>query len=167
MTGRWRGPGPSRNRHERTPYGEGIPGRDDCCDPSALSGFWVEALGYTRADPPEGFASWGEWLLAVGVPEEEWDTGERPYNRIVDPDGRWPTIWFQRVSEPKTVKNRLNLDLDVSGGRSAPLDQRRRDVDAEAGRLTPVGARCSNVFDAEDHYFMEMQDLEGNEFCLR
>jgi hypothetical protein len=139
----------------------------DCADPSALSAFWVEALGYTWADPPEGFASWGEWLLAGGVPEEEWDPGERPYNKIVDLEGRWPTIWFQRVPEPKTVKNRLHLDLDVSAGRSAPLDQRRREVDAEADRLTALGARRANVFEPEGHYFIVMQDPEGNEFCIR
>lgn len=102
----------------------------------------------------------------MAVPEEEWDPGERPY-KIVDPDGRWPTIWFQRVPEPTTVKNRLHLDLDASPGRSAPLDQRRRDVDAEAHRLTALSARRANVFDAEDHYFIVMQDPEGNEFCLR
>src|SRR5918995_1679129 len=70
----------------------------DCADPSGLSAFWVEALGYKWMDPPEGYASWGERLLSVGVPENEWDPGERPYNKIVDPDGRWPTIWTQRAT---------------------------------------------------------------------
>jgi hypothetical protein len=139
----------------------------DCADASVLSAFWVEALGYKWMDPPEGFASWEEWLRAAGVPEEEWDPGERPYNKIVDPDGRRPTIWFQRVPEPKTVKNRLHIDIDASAGRSAPLDQRKRDVDAEADRLTGLGARRLKVFDEEDRYFIVMQDSEGNEFCVR
>lgn len=38
-------------------------------------------------------------------------------------------LWFQRVPEPKTGKNRLHLDLHAD------------DVDAEAGRLVGLGAR--------------------------
>ncbi|MHB8186642.1 MAG: VOC family protein [Dermatophilaceae bacterium] len=32
---------------------------------------------------------------------------------ISDPEGRGPKLYFQRVPEPKTVKNRLHLDLDI------------------------------------------------------
>jgi hypothetical protein len=87
---------------------------------------------------------------------------------IVDPDGVGPRIWFQPVPEGKVVKNRLHLDLDVGGGRGAPLAARRDRVDAEADRLVAAGATRFRVLSEEgvDHYGVVMQDPEGNEFCL-
>jgi Glyoxalase-like domain len=40
---------------------------------------------------------------------------------LVDPDGVRPRIWFQPVPKSKVVKNRVHLDLGVSGGRRVPL----------------------------------------------
>jgi hypothetical protein len=72
------------------------------------------------------------------------------------------------VPEGKVVKNRLHLDLDVGGGRGAPLAVRRERVDAEADRLVAAGATRFRVLSEEavDHYAVVMQDPEGNEFCL-
>ena len=78
----------------------------DCADPAALARFWAAALGYIEQPPPEGFASWQDWLKAHGIPESEWNAA----NAVIDPDGRGPRIYFQRVPEPKTVKNRLHFD---------------------------------------------------------
>jgi hypothetical protein len=61
-------------------------------------------------------------------------------DRIIDPAGHGPRIWFQVVPEGKTVKNRLHLDIGVSGGRSVPIEVRRQRVDAEAARLAAAGA---------------------------
>src|SRR6266536_1525016 len=49
-----------------------------------------------------------------------------------------------------------------------PLETRRRRVNAEADRLVGLGATRLRVSDAEvvDHYFVVMQDPEGNEFCV-
>jgi hypothetical protein len=44
------------------------------------------------------------------------------------------------VSEPKTVKNRVHMDLSISGGRGTPLEERRRRIDAEVERLVGAGA---------------------------
>ena len=111
----------------------------DCADPATLADFWAAALGYKVEVPPEGSATWEEWLEKMGVPKADWDPGPRPYNSIVDPDGRGPRIWFQRVPEAKTVKNRLHLDLAASAGRGAPVDQRKQQVDAEVERLLALG----------------------------
>jgi catechol 2,3-dioxygenase-like lactoylglutathione lyase family enzyme len=138
----------------------------DCADPSALAEFWVNALGFTFVNPPDGFSNWEGWLEAAGVPEEEWDPGRRPYNKIVDPEGGGLRIWFQRVPEPKTAKNRLHLDLRASGDPTAPLGQRKKQVDAEAARLVVLGAHRHAEYELEDHYHVVMQDPEGNEFCL-
>jgi hypothetical protein len=35
--------------------------------------------------------------------------------------GRGPRTWFQVVPEKKTLKNRLHLDITVTGGRANPV----------------------------------------------
>jgi hypothetical protein len=39
------------------------------------------------------------------------------------------------VPEKKTLKNRLHLDITVSGGRASPIETRRRLVDAEGNEF--------------------------------
>ena len=135
----------------------------DCADPSRLSDFWSLALGYKLQDPPEGYETWEEFLSAQGIPESDWNSA----SAIVDPDGRGPRVYFQKVPEPKSVKNRVHLDLNVGGGMTTPLDERRRRVDERAERLKQAGASVlrSEVEHAE--YWVVMQDPEGNEFCLQ
>jgi hypothetical protein len=137
----------------------------DCRDPEPLARFWAAALGYEFAPVPEGFATWDDYWRDVGVSEEELGIGE---DRIVDPDGSGPRIWFQVVPELKTVKNRLHLDISVSGGRALPIETRRQRVDAEAERLAALGASYVGVLSEEglDHYAVAMQDPEGNEFDI-
>ena len=137
----------------------------DCADPGRLARFWADALGYRLEEPPEGFASWQDYWVSRGLPPEEIEDG---YDSIVDPDGVRPRIWFQPVPEPKVVKNRVHLDLGVSGGRQVPLPTRRRRIDAEAERLAAAGATRLRVLSEEavDHYAVVMADPEGNEFCL-
>jgi hypothetical protein len=137
----------------------------DCADPDRLARFWVAALGYVLQPPPEGFASWDDYYRDLGVPEDELGVGA---DSIVDPRGQGPRIWFQVVPEAKTIKNRLHLDLTVSGGRSVPLETRRERVDAEVSRLAGLGATVAQVLFTEDldHYAVAMKDPEGNEFDI-
>jgi hypothetical protein len=144
----------------------------DCADPDRLSRFWVAALGYMIEPSPAGWASWDEYWRSIGVPEEDLGVGE---DRIVDPEGRGPGIWFQVVPERKTVKNRLHIDLHASGdephasaGRKIPLAVRKQRVDAEASRLVALGATLVAVLstDGLDHYAVAMRDPEGNEFDI-
>jgi len=137
----------------------------DCADPEPLAHFWAAALGYELEPPPDGFASWDAYWRDLGVPEDELGAGA---DRIVDPSGRGPRIWFQVVPERKTVKNRLHLDISVGGGRAVPIETRRQRVDAEAARLADLGARIVGVLHTEglDHYAVAMKDPEGNEFDI-
>jgi hypothetical protein len=139
----------------------------DCTSPTELAVFWATALHYDLAPPPAGFASWHAWYRSVGVPEEEL-TGPDVPDRLVDPAGVGPRFWFQQVPEPKTVKNRLHLDLAVSGGRDQPLAERRAVIEAEVQRLEAAGAHIfRHLDDPENDYFaVVMQDPEGNEFCV-
>jgi hypothetical protein len=134
----------------------------DCANPDRMARFWAEALGYKLQDPPPGFASWEDWAREQGIPEERWnDVGA-----AVDPDGRGPRLYFQRVPEPKTVKNRVHLDLNISGGPGTPLDERRERVDAEVERLTGLGATRLRAAEELGQYWVVMQDIEGNELCV-
>ncbi len=135
----------------------------DCADPDRLAHFWAEALGYRLQDPPDGYATWEEFLAALGVPREEWNSA----SAIVDPDGAGARIYFQQVPEPKAVKNRVHLDVNVGGGRSTPLQERRKRVDAEVRRLIGAGATKLGPMEKEEEYWVVMQDPEGNEFCLQ
>jgi len=137
----------------------------DCADPERLARFWAAALGYELEPPPAGFADWDEYWRDVGVPEDELGVGD---DRICDPDGRGPRLWFQVVPERKTVKNRLHLDVHAGGGREIPLEVRRQRVDAEARRLVALGATMITVLqqDGLDHYAVAMRDPEGNEFDI-
>jgi hypothetical protein len=135
----------------------------DCADPDKLATFWAEALHYKKQDPPPGFASWPDFLKAQGIPESQWNSA----NAVVDPEGIGPRIFFQQVPEGKVVKNRVHLDLNVGGPRDAPRDERRRRVDAEAGRLVQLGARRSRAIEERGEYFINMFDPEGNELDVQ
>src|SRR5262245_10367564 len=115
----------------------------DCADPAPLVRFWAQALGYVPLDPPDGHLTWRDWYLSIGVPEEELASGDCA-DRLTDPDGRGPNIWFQGVPEGKVVKNRLHLDLKVGGGRSLPLAARKQRVDLKVAELLAAGARVFN-----------------------
>jgi hypothetical protein len=143
----------------------------DCTDSARLRRFWVEALHYEVAQPPDGSPTWADFWRTRGMPEEElaeFDADGSGYDMIVDPDGIGPRIWFQPVPEGKTVKNRVHLDLKVSRGRPQPVEERKQLVDNEAERLVALGATVFTVLstDGMDHYGVVMQDPEGNEFCL-
>jgi hypothetical protein len=108
----------------------------DCADPARVASFWAEALGYKLQDPPEGYASWPDFLTAIGIPETDWNKA----SAIVDPDGRGPRIYFQRVPESKVVKNRVHLDVNVGGGPGTSMAERRARVHAAVERLCGIDA---------------------------
>jgi hypothetical protein len=123
----------------------------DCADPGAQAAFWAEALHYISPAPPPPHASWQDFLRAEGVPEESWNDA----NAVEDPDG-------------KVAKNRMHLDLNVGGGASVPLEERRKRVDAEVARLKALGATDERgAMEKRGEYWVRMNDPEGNEFCVQ
>ncbi|WP_367321029.1 VOC family protein [Streptomyces sp. HUAS ZL42] len=68
----------------------------------------------------------------------------------MEPAAEGPRLWFRLVPEGKTVKNRVHLDLLAA------------DPEAEAGRLTGLGATVR----ARHAEHVVLADPEGNEFCL-
>src|SRR3954469_6794788 len=132
----------------------------DCADPRAVAEFWKAALGYVDPPVPPGFASWDAFEGSL--------PGERQGSTWAcqDPAGVGPRLFFQRVPESKTVKNRLHLDVRVGTGLTG--DARVSALEAEATRLEAIGARRLHLLSAneENEACLVMQDVEGNEFCL-
>ena len=137
----------------------------DCRSPEPLALFWAAALHYIVASPPAGFESWDDFYRSIGVAEAELGVGA---DRIEDPHGAGPSIWFQVVPERKSIKNRIHIDVNASGGRGSPLETRKRLVEAEAARLMALGAKRlpTDVEAGLDHYAVAMADPEGNEFDI-
>ena len=108
----------------------------DCGDPLHQAEFWAQALGFTmsRRNPDE--------------------------YQVSDPAGNGGSLYFMKVPESKTGKNRLHLDLLATGS-----------MEAEVARLTDAGARMVEVrqdpasLDNPDTWTV-LLDPEGNEFCV-
>ncbi|MEU1393036.1 MULTISPECIES: VOC family protein [unclassified Nonomuraea] len=143
----------------------------DAHDPKALSTFWRDALGYVHPGPPgvelpqgaDPLAAWDDFLARMGVPEEERDTR----SAIEDPDGRGPRVFFQRVPEGKTAKNRVHLDVRAAPGLRG--EERMAALEAECERLVGLGATRVRRHEPEPPFgagHIVMTDPEGNEFCL-
>jgi hypothetical protein len=138
----------------------------DSADPAAHAAFWAEALHYVLQPPPPGFDSWDAALEAWNVPPEH----RNDRSALVDPDGSGPRLFFQKVPEPKTAKNRVHLDLRAAAHLppNAPPEARSDALEAECARLVALGARRVRRSQAQgaDPLFIVMADPEGNEFCL-
>jgi predicted enzyme related to lactoylglutathione lyase len=104
----------------------------DTVDPDPLVTFWSALLGVERAG-----------------------TFGPSYVMLTSGDGTVPPIAFQRVPEPKAVKNRVHLDVKVV------------DLEAATRRTEEIGGtRIGAVRDMDGFRWQVMADPEGNEFCL-
>jgi predicted enzyme related to lactoylglutathione lyase len=106
----------------------------DCHDPERLAAFWATMFGTVE-----------EWC--GGDPVQYIDLGAS--------DGA-PVLRFQRVPEPKTVKDRIHLDLRVD------------DIEEACRRVIDLGGVRVEQGDFREYdvVFRVMLDPEGNEFCL-
>ncbi|GAA3949622.1 hypothetical protein GCM10023085_35200 [Actinomadura viridis] len=101
----------------------------DCTDPELMAAFWGALLG-----------------MGVTGRDEDWVDLEP-----LGPGG--PLLSFQQVPEPKRIKNRIHLDLDVPDIHAA--GERARELGA-----TPHGEPMGRG------PFQVWLDPEGNEFCF-
>ncbi|MBB2944579.1 hypothetical protein FB565_004312 [Actinoplanes lutulentus] len=132
----------------------------DSSDPHTLADWWAETLDW-QVEPQDeafikdmvdkGFATGDETKMHNG--KLVWRIG----GAIVHPDGAGRSrILFQAVPEPKTVKNRVHVDVRVG------------DQDREAARdkLIARGAAFVKAGQQGPYSWFVMTDPEGNEFCL-
>src|SRR5690348_10195186 len=98
----------------------------DANDPARLTRFWAEALGYQPVPPAEPDTTWNRLYQHRLGDEAAFD------NRLFDPAGLRPPIFFQEVPEEKAGKNRVHLDLyPTARDMSLSLDQRIELVEAK------------------------------------
>jgi hypothetical protein len=113
----------------------------DCRHASKLARFWQVALGWRIR--PYDQAEVGR-LAALGLtPETD------PTVAIDSPDGSL-VFFLQEVPEPKTVKNRMHIDVRLRD--QAHLDE-----------LLRLGATVISEHDG----WRVLTDPEGNEFCAK
>ena len=124
----------------------------DAADPRAQGAFWGEVLGYVEQPPPPGFDNWDDALDSMGVDRAD---PNRAF-AIVDPDGVGPRVFFLKVPEAKSAKNRMHLDVHTDP------DQ----LHARATHLVEVGATYIGEFNEPEGHWITLLDPEGNEFCL-
>jgi predicted enzyme related to lactoylglutathione lyase len=104
----------------------------DTHDLPGLARFWTQALG---------------WRVL----------SERDQEIVIGPDENAPVgICFMPVTDVKTVKNRVHLDLTTSVV----------DRDAEISRLLTLGARRVDIGQTGQESWTVLADPEGNEFCV-
>jgi catechol 2,3-dioxygenase-like lactoylglutathione lyase family enzyme len=108
----------------------------DSLDPARLARWWAEVLGYRIVSEDPGEVVVGPASIGPGN------------------DGHQPRLIFVRVTEAKTGKNRLHIDL-------APDSQAE-----EVERLVDMGARHVDLLQADDVRWVVLADPEGNEFCV-
>lgn len=131
----------------------------DAHDPAALAAFWAVALNYEIPPPPPGFDSWDDWATAQGIPEENWNDARA----LEDPAGVGPRLFFQKVPESKTAKNRVHLDVNAQ----AREDQQRMEaVEELVATLVKAGATYVGHMSQHGVDWVVCADPEGNEFCV-
>ena len=104
----------------------------DCADTERVAAFWSAVLGYDvlQRDP--------DGTIEIGPA-----------------GGALPTLIFVPVPEPKTLKNRVHIDVRAVG----------TDQATELQRLLGLGARQIDIGQG-DVSWVVLADPEGNEFCL-
>ncbi len=104
----------------------------DARDLPMLARFWTQALG---------------WQIL----------SEREHEIVIGTEDTAPVgICFMPVTDPKTVKNRVHLDITTSAA----------DRDAEIERLLALGARRVDIGQTGNESWTVLADPEGNEFCV-
>ena len=131
----------------------------DATDPHVLADWWAEALGW-EVEPQD--ADFIRRMVTEGHASEDDTTTHRGAlvwrlgTALRSPDPGRPRVLFQRSTEPKTVKNRVHLDLHVGADRR----------EAEVARLLAAGARELWRAGQGPLEWVTLADPEGNEFCV-
>ena len=134
----------------------------DCADPHELANWWAETLrwevepqdeNFIRAMIEQGHAADADTRTYLGALVWREGAAIRP---IGEPGQGQPRILFQLVGEPKTVKNRVHLDVRPT---VTDLSQLRDEL-VERGATIVGGGRQG------PHEWVTFADPEGNEFCV-
>ena len=111
--------------------------------------FGIDSLVFDAADP---FPVAEFWIRMLGYREHE--RGDFGIEIVGDREGD-PMLSFVTVPEPKTVKNRIHLDV-------RPTDSMKAGVE----HVLELGGTIRGFIETDDSFWTQMRDLEGNEFCV-
>ncbi|MGW7316056.1 VOC family protein [Streptomyces sp. NPDC054854] len=133
----------------------------DSTDPHPLADWWAEALGWEVEPSDEQFI---RGVIAAGHATEEDTTTHRGTlvwklgAAIRHPEGpeHAPRVLFQLVPEPKTVKNRVHLDVRIG----------EDDPKSVVERLLAMGATHLHEGNQGPFRWTTLADPEGNELCI-
>jgi hypothetical protein len=135
----------------------------DASQPHVLADWWAGTFGWVVEPSDENFI---RRMIAEGHASEDdtmmhngalvWKEGAAIRHPDVPSGLARPRILFQLVPEPKTVKNRVHLDVRVG----------EPNVEAEVAKLTGRGATYLHKGSQGPHWWVTMADPEGNEFCV-
>ena len=136
----------------------------DCADPHVLADWWAETLGWV---PEASDSAMIQDMIDQGYATDDDVTvykGELRWKTLAairhpdDPDhGPRRRMLFQAVPEPKTVKNRLHVDVNVGP----------QNVDAVLEKLVERGGHFLYRTQQGPQSWVTMADPEGNEFCIQ
>ncbi|MFI1733486.1 VOC family protein [Streptomyces acidicola] len=140
----------------------------DTRDAQTLADFWAAALEYEVEDPTaliDHLLSTSD-LPEAAVAEHNGHRVFRGYAAVRHPEdpydpftgiGKGRRLLFQDVPEPKTVKNRLHVDIHAGPD----------GLDKLVAHLEYLGAtRLHEVDKGPAGHWWVMRDPEGNEFCV-
>jgi hypothetical protein len=131
----------------------------DSSAPHELADWWAEALGWQIEAQDEAFI---RRMVETGAASQEDTTQHRGAlvwkvgAALLSPDPGRPRVLFQLVPEPKTVKNRVHLDIRVGAERR----------EAEVARLVGLGATELWRGAQGPFEWATLADPQGNEFCV-
>ncbi|MFD4959051.1 VOC family protein [Microbacterium sp. NPDC058389] len=132
-------------------------------DPRALAHFWSGVFGYPESEWDEPLR---QQLLDSGLTPGDLDKRAL----AEDPEGRGPRLFFHHAEGPKAGRNRIHVDVTVARD---PEDDRpfSQLLDEEKDRLVALGATVVRLVEQDwgpwgERYY-QLQDPEGNEFCLQ
>jgi Glyoxalase-like domain len=131
----------------------------DAGDPHRLAAWWCDLLGY-EIEAADELVSRLLQSGVVGEPDVVRIDGRLFFADAVaafDPEGAGPRFLFQRVPEQKVAKNRMHLDVPISGEM----------LDDAVTRLVGRGAQFIEFGEHPGHRWAVLRDPEGNEFCLQ
>jgi hypothetical protein len=131
----------------------------DSSAPHELADWWAEALGWQIETQDEALI---RRMVETGAASEEDTTQHRGAlvwkvgAALLSPDPGRPRVLFQLVPEPKTLKNRVHLDIRVGAERR----------EAEVARLVGLGATELWRGAQGPFEWATLADPQGNEFCV-
>lgn len=130
----------------------------DAAETHSQVAFWAEVMGHQVEDHSALVDKLVDDGLMPATDRISMD-GRSAFRELAacsDPAGVEPRLYFQKVPEGKTAKNRVHLDIHVEPDRK----------EAEVARMVALGAEVIGVHRDRGPTTYVLRDPEGNEFCL-